>query len=75
MFDRKYMFVDKSAFGSSQNGKNMSKNDGLGSRSRVFLALWSRNRLKKTRSWSRLEKKSGAEAAINLAGSSALRED
>ena len=48
---------------------------GLGSRSRVFLAPWSRRRLKKkTRSWS-MEKKSGAGAARKLAGSSALRED
>ena len=40
---------------------------GLGSRSRVFLAPWSRSRsrLKKTRSRSRLEKKSGAGAGKN----------
>ena len=37
-------------------------------RSRVFLASWSRSR-------SSLKKKSGAGAAKNLAGSSALRED
>ena len=43
---------------------------GLGSR--VFLAPWSRSRLKKNRSRSRLEKKSGAGAAKKLAGSSAL---
>ena len=51
---------------------------GLGSRSRVFLAPWSRSRWKKkNRSRSRLEKKSGtgAGAAKKLAGSSALRED
>jgi len=44
----------------------------------VFLAPWSRSRLKKkNRSRSRLEKKSGARAgaAKKLAGSSALRED
>ena len=40
---------------------------GLGSRSRVFLAPWSRSRsrLKKNRSRSRLEEKSGAGAAKN----------
>ena len=45
--------------------------------SRVFLAPWSQSRLKKTRSRSvsRLEKKSGAGAAKKLAGSSALQED
>ena len=39
---------------------------GLESRSRVFLAPWSRSRLKKNRSRSRLEKKSGAGAAKHL---------
>ena len=49
---------------------------GAGARwSRVFLAPWSRSRLKKTRSHSRLEKKSGAGAAKKLTGSSALLED
>ena len=50
---------------------------GLGSRSRVFLAPWSRSRLKKNRSRSRLEKKSGAGAgaAKKLADSSALLKD
>ena len=49
---------------------------GLGSRKRVFLAPWSRSRLKKkNRSRSRLEKKSGAGAAKKLAGSSVQRED
>ena len=44
--------------------KLQEKLAGLGSRSRVFLAPWSRSRLKnKTRSRSRLEKKSGAGAA------------
>ena len=43
----------------------------------MFLAPWSRSPLKKnrSRSRSRLEKKSGAGAAKELAGSSALRED
>ena len=46
---------------------------GLGSRSRVILAPWSRSRLKvKTRSRSRLEKKSGAGADKKFAGSPAL---
>ena len=57
----------------------MTDNQGWGpgaGRSRVFLAPWCRSRLrKKTRSRSRLEKKSGTGAAKNLASSSALRED
>ena len=45
------------------------------SRSRVFLAPWSRSRSKKnTRSRSRLKKKSGAGAAKKFAGSPALPE-
>ena len=49
---------------------------GLGSRSRVFLAPWSRSRsrLKKTRSRSRLEKSQEPEPLKKLAGSLALRE-
>ena len=52
---------------------------GLGSRSRVFLAPWSRSRLKKKPGTGAgaAGKKSGAGAgaAKKLAGSSALRED
>ena len=49
-----------------ENSLNLQSDTGLGSRSRVILAPWSRSRLKKNRSRSRFEKKSGAGAAKNL---------
>ena len=57
------------------HSKNKLFHAGLGSR--VFLAPWSRSRLKKNQEPEPLGKKSGAGAgaAKKLAGSSALRED
>ena len=59
---------DTSLFGGAGRQKKACLLPGLGSRSRVFLAPWSRSR-------SRLKKKSGAGAAKKLAGSSTMRED
>ena len=73
--------LDKGCSGGGSTSKSASCRAGepepVGAgRSRVFLAPWSRSCLKKkTRSRSRLEKKSGAGAAKKIAGSSALRED
>ena len=50
-------------------------NQGWGAEAGCFWLLGAGAAWKKNRSWSRLEKKSGAGAAKKLAGSSALRED
>ena len=42
MCDRKYLFVDKSTFGSSQNGQNISK---IGQQEKIFLYTLNKGQL------------------------------